>query len=136
MRAQLAVISILLIMSSSMATASPGSILISAASEAEVISWAKSQFGSFSTKTFDAGKHRCFLLQRDAGSGTSRQVIYLYLAQKDQLSLIATRFTNTSVVTVDLSSDPDSISFKSKSGKTLMTLPISSLNLAYDGAEQ
>ena len=100
----------------------------------EVIKWAEKTYASCPHYEFESNGKRCLVLLPDVTLGIALRVILVYGLDETGWSLVVVRHTNTSTVTIE--QKRDLLVFKSKSGKQLMSLPITSLGFQFDPQEQ
>jgi hypothetical protein len=100
----------------------------------QVIKWAEKAYASCPHYEFESNGKRCLVLVPDVTLGITLRVILVYGLDETGWSLVVVRHTNTSTVNVEQKGD--TLLFKSKSGKQLMSLPITSLGFQFDPKEQ
>lgn len=112
--------------------------------EKEILDWAKARFHFVSIYRHQVGKRKILAVISDEGMGVPNKSIYLYLQHMDnvkatgipgwELKLI--RYTNSSNITMQAGKNPDQISFRSRSGKIVLSLLVSSLEYTFGPEEQ
>lgn len=100
----------------------------------EVIEWGKKTYGFCPCYNFEFGEKKCLVLIPDLGSGVFVRVVLIYGFNKNAWELAIVRYTNAGDIKINQNGPV--LSFKSKTRKELMDVPISNLEVSYDPKEQ
>ena len=96
----------------------------------------KKEYGTAPLQIFETSKVKVAIFLPDVGSGLSLRGILIYVHSADNTwSLVLNRSTSTSQVSIDFDKGTGLLTFKSKSGKLLMTVPVDSLALGSVGGK-
>lgn len=94
------------------------------------------EYGNTPVQVFETSKVKVAVFLPDAGSGLSLRAILIYVHSEDNTwSLVLNRSTSTSQVSIDFDKATGLLTFKSKSGRLLMTIPADSLALGSVGGK-
>jgi len=121
-----------------MAFSKEPSFLLSANGKEEILKGAKKEHGRVWSEHLNVDGKEILIVSVNIGSGVARVKfkLYLFSETRKQWELLLLRVTNTSKVIVDYNKRIKEVNIYSKAGKKLVSLPIESLNLNYDRAEQ
>jgi hypothetical protein len=116
--------------------AQPSPFISNAKTLDEIASLFNKEYGTTPSQIFETGKVKVAVFLPDVASGLSLREIVIYVHNEDHTwSLVLTRSTHTSQVSIDFDKSSGLLTFKSKAGKLLMTVPADSLALGSVGGQ-
>jgi hypothetical protein len=134
MRAELVLYTVILALYGPMAVKAGQPYLPGAKEASEIIKWTDKAYGGCPHYEYQSNGKKCLVLLPNVASGLALRLILVYALDNTGWSLVVLRHTNTS--TVKIEQNGDLLMFKSKSGKQLMSFPITSLEFQFDPEEQ